>query len=117
MTTMPFGKHRDRPLTEVPGSYLRWLLRACDLDVPLRSAVLSELNRRVVTGDDGPPERWPAAGPGPDTGPSRDFLAEIIRVWYRGLVKDFHPDRGGSNEVMQALNEAHNRLKRLAGVN
>jgi curved DNA-binding protein CbpA len=40
----------------------------------------------------------------------------MIRQWYRGLVLDFHPDRGGSHEAMQAINEAHERLRKLAGL-
>jgi hypothetical protein len=40
----------------------------------------------------------------------------IIQGWYRDLSKLYHPDRGGSVEQMQAVNEAHDRLRKLVGV-
>ena len=46
------------------------------------------------------------------TAPAAD-LAGLVSEWFRGLVRDFHPDRGGEVQVMQALNEAHVRLKKL----
>jgi hypothetical protein len=42
-------------------------------------------------------------------------LAEVLRTSYRQLVLDFHPDRGGSTEAMQAINEAYNRLRKIIG--
>jgi hypothetical protein len=47
----------------------------------------------------GPPVQWP----------------EVIRQWYHGLARDYHPDRGGSVEAMKAINEAHERLLNLVG--
>jgi len=51
MDTMPFGRHRGRPLSEIPADYLAWL---CTLDLrePLRSAVAEEVARRSGTGPD-----------------------------------------------------------------
>jgi hypothetical protein len=40
----------------------------------------------------------------------------IIRHWSHGLAHDFHPDRGGSVEIMKALNIAHDRLRELVRV-
>ncbi len=42
--------------------------------------------------------------------------ASVIARWYRELAMDYPPDRGGSTEVMQALNDVHKRLKELVGV-
>jgi hypothetical protein len=54
-----------------------------------------------------------ASGPScPRPGPPVDWAA-IVRQWYRGLCRDFHPDRGGDTKIMQALNEAHRRLQDL----
>jgi hypothetical protein len=101
-----FGKHCDRPVEDVPTSYLRWCLRECECLTPwLRSAVEAELARRAgggprERGQPRPPVDWPA----------------VIQGWYRSLCLDFHPDRGGSKEAMQAINEAHDRLRRLLEV-
>jgi curved DNA-binding protein CbpA len=40
----------------------------------------------------------------------------VVCRWYRDLALHFHPDRGGSNEAMQAINEANNRLRRMVGL-
>ena len=40
---MPFGKHKGKPLVEVPKSYLRWLKENCELREPLATAVDDEL--------------------------------------------------------------------------
>lgn len=41
-----FGKHRERPLPDVPTSYLAWALRECKLSTGLRTAVRAELLSR-----------------------------------------------------------------------
>jgi hypothetical protein len=46
--TMPFGKHRDKPLAEVPSDYLLWVFGECKLSSGLRAAVEDELRRRNV---------------------------------------------------------------------
>jgi hypothetical protein len=54
-----------------------------------------------------PPEPRPSA--------ALDWSA-VIRQWYRGLVLEYHPDRAGSHEAMQVINEAHQRLCKLVGL-
>jgi hypothetical protein len=46
VVTLPFGRHKDRPLTAVPAEYLAWLLREIWLSTGLRTAVAGELARR-----------------------------------------------------------------------
>jgi hypothetical protein len=46
--TLPFGKHKGRPLSDVPASYLSWLL-TIKLSSGLRAAVEGELRRRGQT--------------------------------------------------------------------
>jgi uncharacterized protein (DUF3820 family) len=29
--TLPFGRHKGKPLGDVPGDYLRWMLKECRL--------------------------------------------------------------------------------------
>jgi hypothetical protein len=51
---LPFGKHKGRPLPEVPSDYLSWLLRT-RLTARLRAAVRTELLSRPDR-QDLPPE-------------------------------------------------------------
>jgi hypothetical protein len=82
------------PLTEVPRSYLYWLLRECDLSEWLEAAVRAALH----DSDDRPPP--PQVAP-PDG---------VLSRWYSVLVRRWHPDRGGSVEAMQAINDARDLL-------
>lgn len=41
---MPMGKHKDQPLSEVPPSYLGWMLKNMDLDMDLKYSVELALN-------------------------------------------------------------------------
>jgi hypothetical protein len=45
MTTMPFGKHKGTPLSELPIDYI-WWLNGKDIRDPLRSALDAEIERR-----------------------------------------------------------------------
>jgi hypothetical protein len=60
--------------------------------------------------DEGPDE-----SPGQASGASVTDWGPVIRTWYRTLCLKFHPDRGGSTEQMQAINAAHDELRRLVG--
>lgn len=103
---MPFGKHAGKSLSEIPTSYLLWVLRARRrLQPDLRQAI-----GQILAAQGCPPVANGGMNPS-----SPDSLT-VIRQWYRGLVLDYHPDRGGSQEAMQIINEAHERLRRLAGL-
>ncbi len=49
---MPFGKHRGRPIEDIPTGYLKWLL-TIDLYDDLRDAVEEELEMRRAGYDRG----------------------------------------------------------------
>lgn len=59
MTTMPFGKWKDRDLAEVPSDYLNWMLRTCKLSSGLRQAVALEMQSRGEPIPKPPPVRVP----------------------------------------------------------
>jgi hypothetical protein len=104
---MPFGKYKGLPLKTVPTGYLCWLLSECDLSAWLKRAVEDELDYRA--GEFRPSER-PAEANVPAS------LSRIVQQWYRGLVMDYHPDRGGDTKAMQAINDAFDRLKKMTGI-
>jgi hypothetical protein len=102
MHTMPFGRHRDRPLSEVPTHYLRWLVERQICQEPrLADAVEAEYRRRLD------PRREPPPGSEP---------ADLIRRWHRQMSLTHHPDRGGEESAMKAVNEGYDLLKSLFGV-
>jgi hypothetical protein len=45
---LPFGKHKNEPLSAVPSSYLDWMLRTVKLSSGLTQALADELQRRGV---------------------------------------------------------------------
>ena len=111
-TRMPFGKHRGRPLCEVPANYLTWLLRKCDLSPWLEQAVQDELSSRELVS----PGRKSGARTrrGCNHLPALDW-AGIIRTWYREQALLHHPDRAGpeSTAIMAAITAARERLEQL----
>jgi hypothetical protein len=102
---MDFGKHKGKPVSAVPSDYLLWALHEARCISPwLREAIEEELQRRVEA----------VYNPEENSNlPAR--LNHVIDRWYRGLVMDYHPDRGGSHEAMQAVNDAHDRLRQMVG--
>ena len=111
MESMPFGKHRGKPLSEIPYSYLCWLRRKPDLRDPLWSAVIREVNRRDA-------ERYTT--PGPPLLPYipaslRETAREICVAGYRTLALKSHPDHNGNHDDMVKLNRAIEILRRILG--
>jgi hypothetical protein len=98
--TMPFGRHRGQRISEIPTSYLRWVLREVrDLDPDLRDAI-----EEVVRGA--------ARGGGRRAEPTTDVAVPntAVKCWYRALAMKYHPDRGGTHEAMLAVGEAYETL-------
>jgi uncharacterized protein (DUF3820 family) len=111
--SIPFGKHRGKPLCDVPTDYLQWFQATCqDADYRLRQAVKMELQDRR----DGVRHEEPDYD-----GPQREST-EVLDVrtlagqWYRRLAVEFHPDRGGSHEAMKAVNRGRDLLLEMVGV-
>ena len=89
---MPFGKYIDHLTSELPGDYLLWLWENCDLHGQLADAVWEEIEGRGLESSDR--EDMPSPG----------FDADR---WRRKMGAEFHPDRGGSKEAMQAINRGY----------
>jgi hypothetical protein len=93
-----------------PADHKRWFIepaawpfvrrRLVEADCVLDEDVTSEEDNGRATTDK------------PTTG-SVAALEPVLRDLYRKMALRFHPDRGGSVEVMQAINYAHDELRRL----
>lgn len=93
METIRFGKHRGKPIDEIPEDYLEWLINSSQATI---DQCQRELERRRVAAE------------------ANLALAEqIIREGYRALSKKLHPDIGGDEEKMKELNNDRDRLVQL----
>lgn len=89
---MPWGKHKGRPLADVPGSYLFWVLEECEsVDASLQRNIREELARRLPK-------------PPPSQPPSIIDRSYIL-AWCRRAALACHPDHGGSVAAMKLVNE------------
>jgi Putative quorum-sensing-regulated virulence factor len=103
---LPFGKYRGQLIADVPSPYLRWLIREVrDLDDELRQAVRQELRRRQGDYASESTRQPPPAG----AIALADLRTTVSRV-FATLSRRHHPDRGGSQAGMVALNEAREAL-------
>jgi hypothetical protein len=104
---MPWGKYRGQQIAAIPTSYLVWVAENCrDVSPWLMRAICEEIRSRLPDADE--PEWQPRPTPAPTAG-----MKEIVQRWFREQAMKHHPDRGGDTKVMQAINEAHDRLKEL----
>lgn len=97
---MPFGKHKGELLEDVPESYLRWLLRNCDLGPVIRGAILETLGEE----DDDEPEPPRQAPPRQAPPGSKETMEAEVQRLRRKYAASYHPDRGGSHDAMKAVN-------------
>jgi hypothetical protein len=100
---MPFGKHKGRPLAELPDGYLRWLAGLATLREPLRTAVYRESERRRYTGPSHAQTGLPIA--------ALPIAEELITLGYRALTRRYHPDVGGDHQSMVLVNTAATWLR------
>jgi len=99
---MPFGKYQGKPIAEIPEGYLVWVLGNVECLSPmLRDAIERQLDIK------------PATRPTPQPRDHRTELDVKLRGWHRELALRYHPDRKGSTEVMAAINDAYDRLRKV----
>ena len=121
VATFDFGKHAGKAVKDVPTGYLIWITVEClRIRSVLLLAVVAELRRRgedvdVLLRERADAERHRREGVAQDAAPRPADICSIIDRWYRQLVLDHHPDRGGSHEAMVAINDAHERLLAMLG--
>jgi len=87
---MPFGKFKNVNIEDIDANYLNWLIEnSTNLDFYLKSYIIKHLNSISV-----------------DINNKND-----LRQIYISLCKKYHPDSGGSNEAMTAINDFYSLLK------
>src|SRR5262245_57390008 len=108
---MSFGKYEGRHVRDVPTGYLKWVARECDcVEASLLAAILAELWRRGVN---------PATAGRANGGNARQAgpcftcvkMRNEIASEFRKLTLIAHPDRGGDDRLMAAVNNAYERLQ------
>lgn len=105
-----FGKYKNKNIDDVPIGYLEWLLaNVADLNPLLRGAINDRLARTSTAG--GPTAT--ASSPAPSLVAIPEVAQAIrsaLKEVRRELAQKYHPDHGGSNEAMIAVNEFYERL-------
>ncbi len=97
---MPWGKHKGKPLTDVPSDYLQWVIAEADnASSWLKQQIKQELSRRC--------------SPPPRQASNTALSVDQIDDWFRRLARKYHPDVGGDNEIMKALQDGYEELKRM----
>lgn len=143
---MPFGKHYGKFIDDIDTNYLIWVMRnVVDLKPFIESAIAGELRGRRVPpaafrrpGDQQQDEaertkekcheyerqqdehrrrreRSSTQGPSSSSKPLIDLAALLGRT-RRELAMKYHPDRGGSSEIMKGVNIALDHVQKLVGV-
>lgn len=95
---MPFGKYRGCSVSVIQESYLRWLQKECDLYGDLYYAVEDALQY----------------------GPNTDFASPaatqvvdegLLKQVYRRMAQKWHPDHGGDEAAMKAINDFYRAME------
>jgi hypothetical protein len=110
-----FGKYRGERLEDIPTSYLQWLAtKSTNVDKSIRDAAVRELIVRDVMprterrrSQETKPSKLPDLPPVPLT-----MLSEIVAAGRRSLAFNSHPDRGGDQDRMKAINIGADWLER-----
>jgi hypothetical protein len=95
---MPFGKHAGVPVTQVPVTYLAWVLNTVALEK--YPGLKRAIEARLAVSRQDPPTQSPA------------WVKQRVDRCYREMALLYHPDRRGGNcEAMIAINTAFDRLR------
>ena len=100
---MPFGKYKGIDISKLPSNYLLYALEAFDLPDELAMELTTTLHDRLIS--------MPNCGMYFENIVFRVGIEEHkIKSVYKALTLKYHPDRGGSHEAMQAINEFRDLL-------
>jgi hypothetical protein len=100
MAIMPFGRHKNKRLADVPCDYLAWVLRECSNISPALRAEIRHILAAEIQVTDRQQELLCAPN--------------LVSKWYCEMSRTFHPDvAGGSDVAMKAVNRGRELLLRL----
>lgn len=103
---MPFGKHRGEEIDDIPEDYLFWCLRNLENLTPwLRENMEVSLEHRRSRKMPEPPQQTCRT--------DRGAVLSLVNMVHKEMTFRFHPDRGGSNEAMKAVQAYVERLRSL----
>lgn len=104
---MPFGKYKGYYLVDLPESYIVYALTEFDLDDELKESLVVALINKLKVWDI--LTYWCCSKT--TTNNSTGLNKIKVDSVYKTLAFKYHPDKGGSNEAMQAINEFKSLLK------
>lgn len=106
---MPWGKHKGEHVQELEDIYLWWLYGQSIRDFSLAQEIEEEARSRW-------PEKFIKKVVVVQSPPTNDsgIMADVKSI-YRKLALKFHPDHGGDNMAMAALNEFKELLSESNG--
>jgi Putative quorum-sensing-regulated virulence factor len=84
--TLPFGRYRGRPLTELPSDYVEWALALDHLREPLKSRLRAEVQR-------------PGLYQPSQLSLHARVAKALIMAGIHALAQHHHPDVGGEHEM------------------
>lgn len=86
---MPFGKYKNYFIKDIDPNYLIWLLdNSENINIDLKNYITRYINSITVKLED----------------------IKIIKNIYYKMAKKYHPDNGGTNEAMKAINDFYKEL-------
>lgn len=88
--TMPFGKFKGELIQDLPANYLTYALIEFDLPYDIKKVMFDSLMAHI-NGDLFISEN--------------EIGSDKINKVYKQLSFKYHPDKGGSTEAMQAIND------------
>lgn len=122
---MPFGKYKGTEVCDITDiDYLCWLLSNIDVKEPLKQEIIDhiEANGIIITDDmlfdpkrgklnngtkpkfDNSKFQSSISYLNPDTD-MKKLLVEFVDLGYKRMAMKYHPDKGGTKEDMQAIND------------
>lgn len=100
---MPFGKYKGVEILELPSNYILYALETFDLPEELTISLTQIFYDRLIN--------LPNCG-----GYFENMVLFVgaepakVKSIYKALTLKYHPDKGGSHEAMQAINEFRDLL-------
>ena len=112
---MPFGKHKGTPIENLPLEYLDWILDWMDEEGLSHSKprLFDALDEEFMRRKKGSPPEVSGTGLPKLSPQAKALLPLFVKAGYHAMALKLHPDRGGTNEQMVALQQLKEALEKL----